>query len=136
MDEELKLKILYVDDSEAQLESVKARLTAEGHTVLTALDSMAAIRQLDHCDLVIVDFHMPGLDGAQLLAILRPLAIAERTTFYLYTFDPDVASLFRGYGFDGAFTRKGSLDDLVSQLTKVAQLVRLRRFVRKSSART
>jgi CheY-like chemotaxis protein len=126
-----KLKILYVDDSSAQLDAVKARLTEEGHTVALASDSVSATRLLQGKDIVIIDFHMPGLDGAQLLALLKPLVPpGDRVSFYLYTSDPAHALAFRKYGFDGAFTRKGSLDDLVVQVHTVGRLLHMRRFMR------
>lgn len=125
----MKLRLLVVDDSEPHLDAVRARLSAEGYDVAVAVDSLTAIRQIGSCDLVLVDFHMPCLDGAQLLAMLRPLVPpGSPIFFYLYTADPEVALSFKNYGFDGAFTHR-SLDDLVAQLRSVERLLLMRRFM-------
>ena len=125
-----ELKVLYVDDSETQLEAVAAALAADGHTVVTAADVKSAEPLVRGNDLVLVDYHMPDTDGAAALVRLRKrLSAGDRTLFYLYTSDADVATRYKALGFDGAFTRKGSLADLVPQVRTAARLIHMRRLV-------
>src|SRR6185436_3265500 len=60
-------KLLVIDDSELVLERVKARLQRESYEVTTTSEPVGAVRHLLLCDLVIVDFHMPGMNGSEVL---------------------------------------------------------------------
>lgn len=65
-------RILVVDD-EPEIRYLVARgLTAEGHEVLEAADGREAVDRLTAApDLVVLDVHMPELDGWQVLAEIR-----------------------------------------------------------------
>ena len=128
-DAEHALRIVYLDDSETQLLGAHRALTAAGHTVSTALSISQAGPLVESADLVIVDFHMPDLDGAQALQRLRRHVIAgDVVLFYLYTSDREVAVSFKSHGFDGAFTAKGDSDVLVSQVEAAGRMLKLKRF--------
>ena len=72
------LKVLLVDDDPLVLLSTRAMIEDLGHWVQTADDgheALALIREHDHFDLVITDYIMPGMSGAELaeqIAQLRP----------------------------------------------------------------
>src|SRR5690606_33767476 len=85
-------------------------------------------RHLRQCDLVIIDYHMPGLDGRAVLDSLKSAAQSCGATplFYLYTSDATLVSQYRQLGFDGVFSQKGSADALVRQVEAVFRLQRLR----------
>jgi CheY-like chemotaxis protein len=62
------LRIVIVDDDELVREGMEMTLEAEGHRVRSTGDGDEALRWLEDglCDLLILDFKMPGLDGPQL----------------------------------------------------------------------
>ncbi|MCD2515807.1 response regulator [Massilia sp. G4R7] len=66
-------RILVVEDDTFVRESVVASLEAFGHTVIQAADGEAGLRALarDRPDLVITDYLMPGITGAQLMQQAR-----------------------------------------------------------------
>jgi DNA-binding response OmpR family regulator len=70
---EKKAHILVVDDEQYVLELVKRTLEPEGYAVTVAADSNSALAQLtEHMpDLVLLDIRMPGLDGFQVLNLIR-----------------------------------------------------------------
>lgn len=132
---EKPLRILYLDDSVAALSEVSQALTAEGHDVRTAATVGEAAPWLDVCDIVIVDFHMPGINGAEALRELQSRQGAGQPgpVYYLYTTDTTVAVQFRAHGFHGAFTNKGNVTTLSAQLATAARLLKMRRFVARGS---
>ena len=134
---EKPLRILYLDDSVAALEEVSGALSAEGHDVRTAATVGEAAPWLDRCDIVIIDFHMPGINGAEALEELqrKQSSSAAGAVYYLYTTDTSVAVKFRAHGFHGAFTDKGNVATLAAQVATAARLLKMRRFVARGNAR-
>lgn len=119
-----------IDDSEVILADVRRALEAEadGYHVTTTTQTVGTARFLVDCDLVIIDFHMPGIDGGGVIQSLRAAAQATRRTclFYLYTADPSVAKRFAELGFDGAFTEKGDYAALRRQVKGALRLLQMR----------
>src|SRR4051812_35396189 len=62
-------KILLVDDHPDIVKLLQMALRTEGHTILTAHDGAAALRQIEaeHPDVVILDVVMPPPDGFRVL---------------------------------------------------------------------
>lgn len=124
--------IVVVDDSYLILERIKDRLSAEGYSVRTTTGQAAAAKLIQHADLAIVDFHMPGIDGGEMLRMLREGArVGNPCLFYLYTSDRTVAARYERLGFDGAFLRKGEEAALVSQVGAVFRTIRMRKLAKK-----
>ena len=65
--------ILVVDDDEEMLRMLNVLLELEGYDVITTADGRSAVTLLEECgpDLVILDVVMPGLDGFQVLDLMR-----------------------------------------------------------------
>jgi CheY-like chemotaxis protein len=68
-----KKTILVADDSPGGRELLRAILERDGRTVIEAADGAEALGMLNQYvpDLVILDIHMPKLDGFEVLAALR-----------------------------------------------------------------
>jgi two-component system chemotaxis response regulator CheY len=65
---------LVVDDSAAMRHIERKALEAAGWEVHAARDGNDALEKfaaLPHCDLVVTDYHMPGLDGIALVRAIR-----------------------------------------------------------------
>lgn len=123
-----KGRVLVIDDSQALLSRVKLSLTAAGYEVTTTSQTVGAARHLRTADLVIIDFHMPGLDGANVLESLKAAAASSESkpAFYLFTSDADTSRRWRELGFEGAFSDKGNDIALVEQVDALFRLRRLR----------
>jgi CheY-like chemotaxis protein len=104
------LSILYVDDNQAQLDSVRESLKASPYRVITANSCSEAEQRMqhDHPDLVIIDYHMPDGTGDACLRSLRPHG-HESTRYYLYTSDAQAFRRHREMGFDGVLMLKGKV---------------------------
>lgn len=68
-----KLKLLIVDDNADVRETIVQMVEADGHRVESVADGRTALAALSNRkpDLVLVDFAMPGLNGAELIARAR-----------------------------------------------------------------
>jgi len=65
--------IMVVDDEQAILRMLSRTLEPEGYGVILADNGSSALALLEDCrpDLVILDIMMPGLDGFQVLDLIR-----------------------------------------------------------------
>ncbi|GAH49499.1 unnamed protein product, partial [marine sediment metagenome] len=65
--------IMVVDDEQAILRMLNRTLEPEGYGVILADSGSSALALLEECrpDLVILDIMMPGLDGFQVLDLIR-----------------------------------------------------------------
>jgi CheY-like chemotaxis protein len=66
-------RILIADDKATGRELVRTILEADGYEIHEAVDGLQAVVQARAVrpDLVILDLHMPGLDGFGVVAVLR-----------------------------------------------------------------
>jgi DNA-binding NarL/FixJ family response regulator len=124
-------EIVVVDDSYLVLDRIRERLTAEGYRVRTTTGQSAAMKLVEFADLAIIDFHMPGIDGAEMLTSLKTLHPSGPCLYYLYTSDRNVATRYEQLGFDGAFLRKGEEEALVAQVSAVFRTIRMRKLAQK-----
>ncbi len=133
-----KGRVLYIDDSEVFLERVRTALGDAGYEVVATTQTVGAARHLAGCDLVLVDYHMPGFDGASVLASLRAAVekSEQKPSFYLYTSNKAIASDYSILGFDGALQHKGDDRALVPQVDAAMRMRKLRALSAARSAGT
>ncbi len=123
------MKVLYIDDSESDLRVARDALVSAGYDVSTHTSATTAEAEVASADIVLIDFHMPGLDGGEVLRRLRSLLPkGKRPFFYLYTSDRSLSGEYRRLGFDGQVILKGSTEALLRQLAAACRAVALRRM--------
>ena len=73
MSRQKKIKILLVDDEIDFLGAIAERLALKGFDVIAASNGREAIAsaEKDLFDVAVVDFQMPGMDGTQVLKLLK-----------------------------------------------------------------
>jgi CheY-like chemotaxis protein len=124
------LKVLYLDDSEAQLASLRVTLSEAGYSIAVAKNVTEAQELLADRDLVIIDWHMPEMSGAEALRLLKAHRHASpKALYYLYTVDAEAAGGFKSHGFDGAFTMKGQPETLLVQIDAARRFIKMRRYM-------
>jgi len=76
-----KTRILVVEDDNLFLWTLNCFLQKEGYEVFTAANAESAIdvAQQQSFDIVISDFHLPGLDGRDLIRKVRSVQPAAKT---------------------------------------------------------
>jgi len=121
--------IVVVDDSWLILERIRDSLRNAGYEVHITTSPATASGYVRNADLVIVDFHMPQMNGAAAVQHLREgLPGGQRCEFYLYTSDRDVATRYQEHGFDGAFLKKGDESALMPQVAAVFRTIKMRKL--------
>jgi CheY-like chemotaxis protein len=81
---------------------------------------------------VLIDYHMPGIGGGEVLTTLRKAGntLGAQPSFFLYTSDKTASRTHRDLGFDGALINKGDDESLVQQLAAALRFAKLRRMTR------
>lgn len=117
------LSILYVDDSQTQLEAMSEALASSQYKLSTASTLQEAKERMVQSkpELVIIDYHMPTISGDECMRALRRLA-PETTRFYLYTTDANAFRRHREMGFDGVLMLKGK-SPVRAQIDAVARIM-------------
>jgi two-component system OmpR family response regulator len=120
-------KILVIDDSAIMLARIKRTLVSEGYEVIATSQVVGNARHLPTCDLVLIDYHMPGLNGSSVLDSLRALtSTSKKHALYVYTSDAMIALRWRELGFDGAFSNKGDDVELARQARAFFRILGMR----------
>jgi signal transduction histidine kinase/DNA-binding response OmpR family regulator len=106
----LGARILLAEDSAVSRALTVAQLQAHGARVTVAEDGLQALERLgsETFDLVLMDLHLPGIGGAEVVARLRASAEdSERTPVVALTADAfeDTRRRLLGSGFDDCLTK-------------------------------
>jgi DNA-binding response OmpR family regulator len=119
--------VLILDDSFTLLKRAQERLQADGLTVRTTTRTDLTREELDGVDVVLIDFHMPGSTGKDVITRVRALAKESgfAPIFLLHTTDDRMAAASKEMGFDGAVTQKGNFDMLAKQVGGALRLKKL-----------
>ena len=94
-------RVLAVDDSQLVLELLVAQLESEGFSVQAVDSGYAALEaaEIEEFDAVILDVHMPGMDGLDVARALRanPKTSGSRIAMHTSLSEDEVRSVFTGY---------------------------------------
>jgi len=90
--------VLITDDSLVIRAVVRSHLEAEGYHVIEAVDGMAALEQCRQSppDVILLDIEMPGLDGYQVLAVLKDDPRLRDLPVVFLTTHTDMDSILKG----------------------------------------
>ena len=85
------MHILFVDDTFETRDLFRLCFTLEGHTVETAHNGLEALRIIEQSavavDVIIMDYHMPGMSGLEVVQHLRQIENLSPTPIILFTGD-------------------------------------------------
>jgi CheY-like chemotaxis protein len=116
-----KLRILVVDDIVAVTDALVLLLTAEGHDVAGVYDGPTAIAACESAppDVVLLDFQMPEMNGAQVAAKLYALPMPQTTKIVVHT-SLDLSDVrLLGLRCDRLIYKTYSIELLLSTLVEV-----------------
>ena len=113
--------VLFVDDEAPLRDLIHAYLSAEGYEVTTAEDGSQAIALLGErsFDVVLLDLHMPNVDGLEVLRFMKNLNFSPRTFIMSGDDRPFVMTLCDRFGIEGHLPKPLDFDDLSAMLRQV-----------------
>lgn len=92
------MKALVVDDSRAMRMILRRLLSAQGFTVREAAngpDALGMLASPDVPDLVLVDWHMPEMEGIEVVAAMRAEAIGFTGKIVMVTTETEMSLMAR-----------------------------------------
>ena len=115
-------KILVVDDEEHMRQLFKEELADEGYEVYLAADGEEAIRLADEVkpDLVTLDVRMPGMDGIEVLRVLKEKR--RDLPMIMCTAYPEYKHNFGVWASDAYVVKSGDLKELKDTIKRVLNL--------------
>ncbi|WP_295990438.1 EAL domain-containing protein [Rugamonas sp.] len=122
----LQAKILIVDDQPVNVELLAYLLGSSGYLAVSSTTDPRVVAgwHAEHCyDLIVLDLHMPGMDGFEVMAALKPLEEGSYLPVLVVTADPDkkLAALEAG-----ARDFIGKPFDPLEVLTRIRNLLEVR----------
>jgi CheY-like chemotaxis protein len=121
--------ILIVDDDLTIANSLKTVLNFRGHNVTVVDDGIRCITQCqneeNHFDIVFLDYHMDGLDGARVAEIVKDKK--NKSIIFAYTGDNSDKALkdFKSVGMDGAIIKPVDINGIDLLMNKLENCVTL-----------
>jgi len=110
-------RVLVIDDALSLLRVAERTLEREGYEVVTACDGLEGLSKVreQKPDLILLDIVMPGLDGVQLLRLVRQ---SSRTPVIMLTSDreADTVKTALDLGADGYVVKPVSTSELVARV--------------------
>lgn len=120
------IHILIIDDQLQEVEQLIVALQAQGARVTTASQPRKGIQlaQVFNPDLILLDVHMPGLDGFAACRLLREMPCCENTPVIFLTSAADVTDRVSGLTLGGAdyILKPFAVDEVVARAAVHAQL--------------
>jgi len=119
-------KILVVDDESVTRKLVSVAFEKLGHSVTTADGGDDALEQLSKSlpDLMILDVMMPGMDGWEVLRLLRKTGMRAKIKVILLTGNGKESDFLRAWklGADEYVTKPFEVDELVDASTETLSM--------------
>jgi len=116
--------VLVVDDQEEILDLTCSVLGAAGHLVSRASSGLQALDRLAEqpCDLVLLDINMPGMDGWEVLRLIRADDTLAALPVVMFSVKGEVGDKIQGM-------QEGAVDYITKPFEVDALLARVRRLL-------
>ena len=119
-----QITVLYVEDHDLVLFTVKQLLELEGWRVEICRDGHQALKQIagaEPFDLIILDAELPAVSGFDLIRRARTLAHRRATPIIVFSAD-DCGEEATAVGADACLKKPGGIKDLLETCNRVLKL--------------
>ena len=117
------IKILIVDDDHFLLDMYSLKFKKGGLDVDVSAGSVPALAKLregSHVDIILLDIIMPGMDGLELLKIIRDEKLIPSATVVMLTNQPDEMDRAQALGIDGYIVKATTIpSEVVEQVLTI-----------------
>ncbi len=122
-EQNLRARVLVVDDSPTVLSLLRAALEAHQYEVATAGDGAEALEGIRHAapDLIVTDSVMPGLDGFALLTQLKEDPSTRGIPVIMLTSDPDDPRPAGNVQPDAVVIKSAQMEPLLTEIRGLLQ---------------
>ena len=115
--------VMVVDDDTDIVDLTRTILEGGGYRVVAASSGPEALQKLEqgHPDLILLDINMPGMDGFQVLRVLKVDATTSAIPVALFSIKMEVRDRLHGLQ-EGAFdyiTKPFSCDELLGRVERI-----------------
>lgn len=128
-------KVLLVEDSRTQALRLQFILQANGFEAVVATNGIEALEKLsnDYYPIIITDWVMPEMDGAELCQTIRMRQFDGYVFIFLVTSKDDPADIVAGLeaGADDYLTKPVSELELIARLSTAKRVIELERSLKK-----
>lgn len=114
-------RVLLVDDELSSAEVLALVLAGEGYQVTLAPDARQALARLDEAapDLLICDFMMPGMNGAELVKAVREVERFREIPVLLISGAPESALRAYAVQYDAFLRKPFGLEEVLRVLRRI-----------------
>lgn len=116
-----KKTVLIVDDFQVSVEMISQALIKKGYEILTTNNGQQAYEHFKHSkiDLILSDYHMPGLNGIELVKLIRQEN--KRIPFLLFSSDnkPELKQEARLSGATGWIPKPINEDKIIQIIQRL-----------------
>ena len=119
---ERPVKVLVIEDDEYSRDALAHLLTAEGYDAQSAHDGEAGLDKAREAnpDVIVLDLNLPGIDGKQVIKMIRGDESIASIPILVVTGDDDKAAQAAvDIGADGYLTKPVEFDTLISAITNI-----------------
>ena len=114
-------RILIVDDEELLCVTVAGFLRDEGYGVKVMFDGLDVEKEVQHekIDLILLDIMMPGMNGMDVLKVVKKRSPQSRVIIISATSSPDYIKKAKELGADGFIAKPFGVETLVKHVRNV-----------------
>lgn len=115
----MKKKILFIEDEENERILYREELAKEGYEVVTACNGKEGLSAVEKepVDLVVLDLHMPEMDGLETLG--KMLTRKRNLPVIIYTAFPQYKDNFLSWAADAYLVKSSDLSGLKQKIKEV-----------------
>jgi len=119
--------VMVVDDDTDIVDLTRMILEGGGYRVVAASSGPEALQKIEqgHPDLILLDINMPGMDGFQVLRVLKVDATTSAIPVALFSIKMEVRDRLHGLQ-EGAFdyiTKPFSCDELLGRVERIFEVL-------------
>ena len=118
-------KIAVIDDEPTSVELLKNNLKKKEYEVTTAIDGVEGFMMVQDSkpDLIILDVHMPNVDGYMLVRDIKGVEELKDTPIIIVTGDETLEERFKKLGIQDYFTKPYDMAKMLARIDEVLMRV-------------